>query len=101
NIQTMGMAAAIRQERAAIERSARVAAMKSPHAIWLAKMALKSGDTSPGTMKFIPKNRNALKAARSLNASLRPAHASSVMSQRGVGGSDKRRHGLRWNGSGS
>jgi hypothetical protein len=46
-----------------------MAAMKSPHAIWLAKLALKSGDTNPGTMKFIPKNRNALKAARSLNAS--------------------------------
>jgi len=69
NIQTIGIATAHRQERAAMDKSARMAAMKSPHPIWLAKLESSAGDTNPATMKFIPKNRNALKAARSLRAS--------------------------------
>ena len=69
NIQTIGTAIDHRQESAAIETSARTAAMRSPHPTLLAKSELNSEDTNPDTRKFIPKNLNAWKAARSLRAS--------------------------------
>ncbi|MBR0863904.1 hypothetical protein ACVIWV_009517 [Bradyrhizobium diazoefficiens] len=69
NAQTTGIAIDHRQESAAIDASARVAAIRSPHPTSAAKFGLNSADTNPATMKFMPKNLNALKAASSLRAS--------------------------------
>jgi hypothetical protein len=68
NSQTTEMAIDQRQESAAIEESAKTAAMKSPHPTLLAKSELSSGDTNPATRKFIPRNLIKVRPPASITA---------------------------------
>src|SRR6266849_10215050 len=71
NTHTLGMAQDARAESANVATTARMAATRSPYAAGIAKADASEGDTTPGTRKLSPTNRNVWGTTNGMRASSR------------------------------